>query len=283
MHASLPPKPVPGANLPLFAGRPAAPGAAQGGTLFDLTGRVALITGASRGLGAAMAQALAEAGASLILWARDRRRLERRAGTLPIEPRRLLTQSVDVTDHARVRRGVRAALARFGRIDILINNAGIWGGDEALRLDRRTWEEVVETDLTSVFFVSQAVAPSMIKRRYGKIINVASTSGVMAQPHGAAYGTVKAGLFHLTRILAVEWGPYGIRVTGIAPGVFRTDMTRDMFVDRAWARRRAAEIPLRQFGESKDLRGLAVFLASSASDHITGQTIIIDGGASLTT
>ena len=123
----------------------------------------------------------------------------------------------------------------------------------------------------------------MIRRRYGKIITIASTSGVMALPHSAAYGTVKAGLFHLTRILAVEWGPYGVRVVGIAPGVFRTRMTRDLFADARWRRRRQAEIPLRRFGEPEDLGGLAVFLASGASDHITGQTIIIDGGASLTT
>ena len=249
--------------------------------LFDLTGRVALVTGASRGLGAAMSRALAEAGADLILWSRDIRRLNRQAASLPVL-RRIVTQAVDVTDHAKVRRAIRDAARRFGRLDILINNAGIWDGDEALKLSRRSWEAVVETDLTSAFFVSQAVAPIMRKQRYGKIINIASTSGILAHPHSGAYGTVKAGLMHLTKILAVEWGPYGIRVTGIAPGVFRTDMTRDLFADRAWARRRQAQIPLRRFGEPEDLAGLAVFLASSASDHITGQTIIIDGGASLT-
>ena len=253
------------------------------GTLFDLTGRVALVTGASRGLGAAMARALFGAGAELILWARDGQELQRQASGLTSRAQRVLTQVVDVTNQAAVRRAAAAALRQFGRIDVLINNAGIWGGDEALKLTRRTWDAVVDTDLTSVFFVSQTVAPAMIRRGYGKIINVASTSGVMALPQSVAYGTVKAGLFHLTRILAVEWGPYGIRVTGIAPGVFRTDMTRDMFADRPWARKRQAEIPLRRFGESEDLAGLAIFLASRASDHITGQTIIIDAGASLTT
>ncbi len=253
------------------------------GARFDLTGRVALVTGASRGLGAAMAQALAEAGAGLILWGRDERALQGQARRLAAPGRRVLVQRVDVTDQARVRQAVRSALRRLGRIDVLVNNAGVWGGDEALRLRRPVWDEVVETDLTSVLFVSQAVAPAMLRRRYGKIINVASTAGVMAIPHGAAYGTAKAGLFHLTRILAVEWGPGGVRVTGIAPGVFRTAMTRDLFADRRWRRARQAEIPLRRFGEPEDLAGLAVFLASGASDHITGQTMIIDGGASLTT
>jgi gluconate 5-dehydrogenase len=259
-------------------------------TLFDLAGRVALVTGASRGLGAAIAGALADAGAELILWARSTGRLARQARRLrtrlhaadPARARRILAQPVDVTDHAAVRRAIRAVLRRFGRIDILVNNAGIWEGDEALRLSRLAWNRVIETDLTSVFFLSQAVAPSMIRRRYGKIINVASTSGVLAHPHGGAYGAAKAGLMHLTRILAVEWGPYGIRVNGIAPGVFRTDMTRDMFADRRWVHRRQAAIPLRRFGEPEDLQGLALFLASPASDHLTGQTVIIDGGASLT-
>ena len=230
-----------------------------------------------------MAYALAQAGADLVVWARDRRRLERQAQRLRRGGRRVFVQPVDVTSHASVRRAVRSALQHVGRIDVLINNAGVWGGDAALHLSRRTWNTVAETDLASVFFVSQAVAPAMIRQRYGKILNVASTAGVMAIPHAAAYGSVKAGLMHLTRILAVEWGPYGIRVAGIAPGVFRTGMTRDMFADRRWSRARQAEIPLRRFGEPEDLAGLAVFLASAASDHITGQTIIIDGGASLTT
>lgn len=274
------------------------------GTPFDLTGRVALVTGASRGLGAAIASAFAEAGADLILWARHARRLERHADTLRSSepqasphdrrggrlsgaparrtPRHVLAHVVDVTDRASVRRAVHTALRRFGHIDVLVNNAGIWDGDAALTLTRRAWDRVVETDLTSVFFVSQTVAPAMIKQGYGKIINLASTAGVLAILHGGAYGTVKAGLMHLTRILAVEWGPYGIRVNGIAPGVFRTDMTRDLFADRRWARNRQAEIPLRRFGEPDDIKGLTLFLASRASDHLTGQTIIIDGGACLT-
>ena len=263
--------------------QPAANPFSFAGTPFDLAGRVALVTGGSRGLGAAMAAALTHAGADLILWARDARRLNQRAAALRASGRRVLAQRVDVTSQPSVRRAVRDALKRFRRIDVLINNAGIWDGDEAVRLSRRQWDAVVETDLTGVFFVSQAVVPAMIRQHYGKIINIASTSGVMALPHSGAYGTVKAALFHLTRILAVEWGPYGVRVTGMAPGVFRTDMTREMFTDRRWAARRQAEIPLRRFGEPEDLSGLAVFLASSASDHITGQTIIIDGGASLTT
>jgi len=229
-----------------------------------------------------MAEALARAGADVVLWGRDVRALNAQRSHLRGVPVRVLAQRVDVTDPAAVRRAIHTILRQFKRIDILINNAGIWGGDPALRLRRSTWDEVIETDLTSVFFVSQTVVPSMMKQGYGKIINISSTSGVIAHPDGAVYGTVKAGLMHLTRILAVEWGPSGVRVMGIAPGVFRTDMTRDLFEDRRWSKARQAEIPLRRFGEPEDIMGLAVFLASGASDHLTGQTIIIDGGASLT-
>jgi len=229
-----------------------------------------------------MALALAQAGASLILWARHTATLNtvgRRCESLGAP---VLIQQVDVTVPAQVRRAVAQALRRFGRLDVLVNNAGIWDGDWLTTLSIEAWSRVMAADLTSVFVVSQAAVPSMIRRRYGKIINISSTSGILAYPHGAAYGAAKAGVMHLTRVMAVEWGPYGIRVNSIAPGTFRTGMTADVFADRAWVARRKRQIPLRRFGEPDDLAGLVVFLASSASDHITGQTIVIDGGASLT-
>lgn len=252
-------------------------------SVFDLSGRVVLVTGAGRGLGAAMAQALAQAGADLVLWGRHRERLTQQVRRLQrLAPHAgILPQVVDVTRPAQVRRALAAAIRRFSRLDVLINNAGIWDGDDARRLTRRQWDAVLETDLTSVFFVSQAVAPLMIRRRYGKIIHISSTSGLIAHPHGAAYGTAKAGLMHLTRVMAVELGRDGVRVNAIAPGTFRTDMTADVFADRAWVARRKKRIPLGRFGEPHDLDGLVVFLASRESDFITGQTIIIDGGASL--
>ena len=270
----------------------------------DLTGRVALVTGASRGLGAAMAMALARAGASVIGWARHAGRLRRIAAAIeeeavacgirhslqrpqlplwcpPRSGQAALVQQVDVTDARAVRRAVAQALRRFGRLDILVNNAGIWGGEDVSRLGLGTWSRVLATDLTGAFVVSQAVLPTMIRRRYGKIIHISSTSGLIAHPHGAAYGTAKAGLIHLTRIMAVELGRYGVRVNAIAPGTCRTDMTADVFADRAWVTRRKKRIPLGRFGEPHDLDGLVVFLASRGSDFITGQTIVIDGGAML--
>ena len=247
----------------------------------DLTGRVALVTGASRGLGAAMALALARAGASVIGWARHTGRLRRIAAAVEEHGQAALVQQVDVTDARAVRRAVAQALRRFGRLDILINNAGVWGGEAVPRLSLGAWSRVLAADLTSAFVVSQAVLPAMIRRHYGKIIHISSTSGLLAHPHGAAYGTAKAGLIHLTRIMAVELGRYGIRVNAIAPGTFRTQMTADVFADRAWVARRKRRIPLGRFGEPRDLDGLVVFLASSGSDFITGQTVVIDGGAIL--
>ena len=230
-----------------------------------------------------MAVALAQAGASVILWARQMDRVRRVARTIEGFGRATLVRRVDVTDPVAVRRAVSEALRRFHRIDILVNNAGIWGGGSFTTLPLDVWSEVLKTDLTSVFVVSQAVVPAMVRRRYGKILNIASVSGIRTFPEGAAYGAAKAGVMHLTRVMAVELGPLGIRVNGIAPGLFRTDMTRDVFADRAWIAQRRARIPLRRFGNPDDLASLVVFLASRGSDHITGQTIVIDAGASLIT
>ncbi len=228
-----------------------------------------------------MADAVARAGADLVLWGRNTSAVARRATRLRLLGRRVLAQRVDVTQPSAIRRAVREALRQCGRLDVLINNAGIWDGDAARRMSRRMWDRVIAADLTSVLQVSQAVWPSMRERRYGKIINLASTSGLIAHAEGAAYGSAKAALIHLTRILAMEWGPDGIRVNAIAPGVFRTDMTRDLWTDRRWmaAHRRAS--PLERIGEPEDIGGLAVFLASPASDYITGQTVVIDGGFTL--
>ena len=234
---------------------------------FDLSGRVALVTGASRGLGAAMAVALEQAGATVIRWAKHARPS---------------IHAVDVTDERAVARAVSQALRTHRRLDILINNAGIWDGDEFPKLKSSTWRKVIEADLTSPFIVSKAVLPAMRKRRYGKIIHISSASGLITHTHGGAYGTAKAGLLHLTRIMAMELGQHGIRVNAIAPGTFRTDMTADVFEDRAWVAQRVKKIPLGRFGEPGDLAGLAVFLSSGESDYITGQTFVIDGGASLT-
>lgn len=228
-----------------------------------------------------MALALSQAGASVIMWGRQASRLQQTSRAIESLGGAALIQRVDVTDPAAVRWAVSRARRRFGRIDILVNNAGIWDGDPFLTLSRRAWSRVMDADLTAVFTVGQAVARVMARRRAGSIINISSTSGLLAHPHGAAYCAAKAGVMHLTRVMAVELGPRGIRVNSIAPGLFRTAMTADVFADRAWIATRRAQIPLRRFGDPEDLAGLVVFLASDASRHLTGQTIVIDGGASL--
>ncbi|MBI3320070.1 MAG: SDR family oxidoreductase, partial [Candidatus Omnitrophica bacterium] len=224
---------------------------------------------------------LAQAGATMVLWARQADRLARVARTIRALGRQAIIQCVDVTDPQAVRRAVRQMRRRVPRVDILVNNAGVWGGDPLVRLSLKTWSRVLATDLTSVFVVSQAVAPIMIRQRYGKIINISSTSAILAHPEGAAYCAAKAGVVQLTRVMAVELGPAGIRVNSIAPGLFHTDMTAGVFANRTWLAKRRWQIPLRRFGRPEDLGGLAVFLASAGSDHLTGQTIVIDAGASL--
>ncbi len=250
---------------------------------FDLSDRVALVTGASRGLGAAIAVALAEAGASIIAWARHRPGLTRLERTLRAHGTPVLTQLVDVTKPRVIRHALIHARKQFPRLDVLVNNAAIWAGDPLITLTSKTWHAVLESDLTSVFLVSQAVAPTMIRQGYGKIITISSTSAFLAHLDGGPYCAAKAGVVHLTRVMAREWGPHGIRVNSIAPGLFRTDMTADVFEDHRWIARRQQQVPLRRFGEPQDLGGLAVFLASAASDYVTGQTIVIDGGALLAT
>ncbi len=228
-----------------------------------------------------MACALAQSGASIVLWARHRPQLERTAAAIRSLGARVWSDVVDVTDSSAVRAAVSRAVRGAGRLDILINNAGMWDGDPITELSVERWSRVLATDLTSLFLVSQAVVPTMIRQRRGVILHISSTSGILAHPEGSAYGAAKAGAMHLTRIMAVELGPYGIRVNGIAPGLFRTDMTADVFANRRWISKRRRRIPLRRFGEPEDVGGLAVFLASPASHHITGQTVIIDGGACL--
>ena len=230
-----------------------------------------------------MAIALAEAGADVVLWARRESSLKRVAQAIRDRGRRAWTQRVDITDAAQIRRGIAHLRRAAGRLDVLINNAAIWDGDPVATLSPARWQRVLDTDLTAAFRVTQTALPLMLRRRRGSIIHIASTSGILAHPDGAAYGSAKAALIHLTRIMAVELGPHGIRVNAIAPGLFRTDMTADVFADRDWVERRTRRLPLGRFGEPTDLGSVAVFLASPASRHITGQTLVVDGGQSLVT
>ncbi len=250
--------------------------------LFDLSGRVAIVTGGSRGLGREMAEGLAEAGASLMLCARREQWL---ASTLNEMRERGFTvegKICDVSNPEHVLSVVEETVSAYGKIDILVNNAGITWGErpELMPLDK--WRKVIDINLTGAFLFAQAAGREMLKRTYGRIINVASVSGLQAAvagPHFAGYAASKAGLLGLTRELAATWGGAGIRVNAIAPGFFHSRLA-DAVIEQNEAFIQATN-PIPRVGEAGELKGVAVFLASDASNYITGQTIIVDGGGTI--
>ncbi len=250
--------------------------------LFDLSGRAAIVTGGSRGLGREMAEGLAEAGAALMLCARREEWLTPTLKEMRARGFRVEGQVADVSRPADVQAVVDRALAAFDKVDILINNAGVtWGEDpEAMPLEK--WQKVIDVNLTGAFLFSQAVGREMLKRRYGRIINVASLAGLRSSvrgPHYAAYAASKAGLMGLTRELAASWGRQGIRVNAIAPGFFHSRMA-DPAIPIAEPDLQANS-PIPRVGEAGELKGVAVFLAADASNYVTGQVIAVDGGRSI--
>jgi len=251
--------------------------------LFDLTGQVALVTGGSRGLGEEIAAGLAEAGASLMLLARREQWLAPAVEAMKQRGFRCEGALCDVSKPSQVEAVVKQTLAAYGRIDILVNNAGVtWGAPaEAMPFDK--WQQVIDVNLTGAFLFSQACGREMIQRKYGRIINVASIAGLKsAMPggiHYAGYASSKAGLLGLTRELAAQWAPHNIRVNAIAPGFFPSRMTEKV-LEAAQAYIESG-IPMGRVGQAGELKGVAVFLASPASGYITGQTIVVDGGATI--
>ena len=251
--------------------------------LFDLTGKAALVTGASRGLGQAMALALAEAGCDLAVNARSADSLAEVSKKIQRLGRKAVIVAGDVSEEAQVEQAIAATLKAFGRIDVLVNNAGVWEGSFLVRLKKEDWDRVLKVNMTGAYLVAKAVGKVMLKQKSGKIINISSISGFKPFQQSMAYAATKAAVIQMTKVIAMELGPAGIRVNAIAPGFFDTDMTRRYQDADAKATLEAytARIPLRKRGQPEDLSGLIVFLASTASDHITGQTIVIDGGESL--
>jgi len=247
--------------------------------LFDLTGRVAMITGGSMGLGRQMAEGLAEMGANLVLCARKKERCESAAEELKALGVATLGLACDVTNPDSIRDVVEAAIAKCGRIDILINNAGTsWGAPaEEMRLEQ--WNKVLETNLTGTFLCSQAVGKVMIGQKRGKIINVTSIAGMVGSPpelQAIGYSASKGGVITFTRDLARKWASHNIHVNAIAPGWFPTHMSGGV-IDRN-RENLLKSIPLGRFGSEHDLKGAAAFLASRASDFVTGQVLVVDGG-----
>jgi NAD(P)-dependent dehydrogenase (short-subunit alcohol dehydrogenase family) len=243
---------------------------------FSLAGRTAAVTGASRGIGLAIADALASAGATVALTGRDASTLAEAQGDLEAHGCRVAAFPMDVNKVSEIDSIFDSIRSTLGGIDILINNAGIEHLCPALDIDEPLWDRIVGTNLKGAFFCAQAAARRM--PRGGAILNVCSLTSEVGVPGASPYGASKSGLAGLTRALATEWAPKGIRVNGIGPGYFRTALTESFYEDEEWQQRMLAKIPIGRFGNLEDLRGAAVFLCSDAAAYVTGQILYIDGG-----
>jgi NAD(P)-dependent dehydrogenase (short-subunit alcohol dehydrogenase family) len=247
---------------------------------FDLNGRVAIVTGASRGLGQMFARALARAGADLVITSRDRASLAAFEAETTALGRRVVPLELDVRDQASIERMVAAAEEAFGHLDILVNNAGCNIRKLALDVTWDDWNTILDTNLRGGFFVAQAVARRMIPSKYGRIINIGSMTSVAGYAGLGPYGASRGGIRQLTMSLAGDWGKHGITVNCLAPGWFRTDQNKVMYEDAEWVEYLRERIPVRRPGEPRDLEGAVVFFASEASRYVTGQTLLVDGGIS---
>jgi gluconate 5-dehydrogenase len=248
---------------------------------FDLTGKVALITGAYRGLGFAIAKGLAAAGATVVLNGRKSEALAAAAKALTDAGFRASTQAFDVTDGDAARACVTTIEGEIGHLDILVNNAGIQRRNRIVDFKQQDWDDIIATNLTAPFLVSQAALPGMIARRSGKIIHIASLMSELARPTVVPYTAAKGGVRQLTRGMAVELAAHNIQVNAISPGYFATEMNRALIDDaefNAWVCKRT---PAGRWGQPDEIAGLAVFLSSAAANYITGQLITIDGGMSV--
>ena len=252
------------------------------GDRFSLEGRVALVTGASRGLGWAMAAALAEAGAMLILGGRHEKTLDERVQRLRTSGARVGAVVFDVTDRSAAGQVVEAAMGVHGRLDILVNNAGINHRAPLEDFDDEHWDLVVETNLSACFSLSRAAAAPMVAQGWGRIVNTASIMGLQqARPSIPAYVAAKGGLTALTRALAVELGPKGVTCNAIAPGFFTTEMTEPLAAQPEFDAYVRARTPLGRWGKPEELAGAALFLASEAGAYVNGHVLVVDGGMSI--
>ncbi|MFB2552799.1 SDR family NAD(P)-dependent oxidoreductase [Ensifer soli] len=246
---------------------------------FDLSGRRALVTGASRGLGRAIATALAGAGADVAVTARSAESLEETVAAVAATGRRAIALRQDVRDAAGATAVVAEAGEALGGLDILVNNAGIEQVRASLDVDEALWDRIVDTNLKGAFFVAQAAARAMAKAgRGGAMVNLCSLTSYVGIPTAVPYGASKTGLLGMTRALSAEWAPLGIRVNAIAPGYFRTAMTEVFYENDDWQAAMLGKIPQRRFGEAGDIGGAVVFLASDAAAYVTGHCIPVDGG-----
>ncbi|MEJ8765526.1 SDR family oxidoreductase [Oceanobacillus sp. HCA-5259] len=252
--------------------------------LFDLTGKVALVTGGGRGLGKQIAEVYAEMGCNVALCSRKKENCEKAAEELA-DRYSVKTKGymLNVTDEGQVKEVVQEVIQEFGKIDILINNSGATWGASVEEMPLEAWEKVIDVNVTGTFLVSKEVGKHMIERQYGKIINIASAAGLTVRPpevtNTIGYTTSKAAVIHFTKDLAMKWARHHIYVNAIAPGMFRTKMTKGTL--EAKEEDVLATIPLRKIGDEHMLKGAAIYLASQASDFVTGTVLRVDGGSSL--
>jgi len=250
------------------------------GSLFDLSGNVALVTGTSRGLGQYFARALARAGADIAMTSRDKNTLTGFADEIRALGRKAFCTELDVRDHASIQQAVADVEGHFGKIDILVNNAGCNIRKPALDVSWDDWNTILDTNLRGSFFVAQAVARGMMQRGYGRIINIGSVTSVAGFAGLAPYGASRGGIRQLTMSLADDWGRHGVTVNCLAPGWFKTQQNKVLYENPGWVEYICDRIPLKRPGRPDDLDGAVVFLASESSRYITGQILLVDGGIS---
>jgi NAD(P)-dependent dehydrogenase (short-subunit alcohol dehydrogenase family) len=248
--------------------------------LFDLTGKVAIVTGTSRGLGQYMGRALARAGADLVITSRNKDSLSAFKVEIEALGRRAVPLELDVRNYDSIQRMVEAAQQAYGKIDILVNNAGCNVRKPAVEITWDDWNLVLDTNLRGTFFVAQAAARVMIPRGYGRVINIGSVTSVCGYAGISPYCASRGGVKQLTMSLADDWGRHGITVNCLAPGWFETAQNRVLYEDKEWVEYLRDRIPLKRPGQPADLDGAVVFLASEASEYVTGQTLLVDGGIS---
>lgn len=248
---------------------------------FDLTGKTALVTGASRGLGRHFALTLAQAGADVAITSRTLSSLSDTAAEIEKLGRRVLPLALDVRDEASITSAVSQAHEQFGALDILVNNAGCNVRKPALDVSWDEWNLILDTNLRGPFFVAQAVAKKMTAAGRGRIINIGSVTSVAGYAGLGPYGASRGGIKQLTMSLAADWGPHGVTVNCLAPGWFKTSQNAVLYEDKEWVQYLSDRIPLRRPGKIDDLTGALVFLASDASAYVTGQILLVDGGISV--
>ncbi len=250
--------------------------------LFDLSGRVAIVTGSSRGLGQYFARALAQQGADLVITSRTAGSLEQTRKEIEAMGRKVLPCALDTRKVETIQPMVDAALRQFGRIDILVNNAGCNIRKAAVDMTPEDWDTVVGTILRGAFFVSTAVVrAAMLPQKHGRIINIGSATSIFGAAGAAPYCAARGGMTQMTKALATEWAPHGITVNVLAPGWFKTAQTAILYENPEWVTSTVARIPAGRTGLPQDMDGTVVFLASDASAYVTGQLLFVDGGLSI--